>query len=183
MAKSKSKSKVSKAIRKAVSKVTSAVKSAVSNAKQASVSPSVAKATTKVTSPIASSRSLPKTPTYSQSKIPITVAAPKVFTAVPTPLIKKPAPPIIKTQPSSNNSLYTRQTPYSQSQNQTENPDNQQLMDIMSQNSNLQSLYDQLQAQLNSQLEAGQRVNPDLTITPEMTAKFLETATAQLDPY
>jgi len=47
----------------------------------------------------------------------------------------------------------------------------------------LQSALDILTLQVTSSLENGQVVNPDLTITPELTAKFLEQATAKLDPY
>jgi peptidoglycan hydrolase-like protein with peptidoglycan-binding domain len=47
----------------------------------------------------------------------------------------------------------------------------------------LKSLFDQLTLQISTLVEQGQRVNPDLTITPEMTARFLEQATKELDPY
>ncbi len=47
----------------------------------------------------------------------------------------------------------------------------------------LKSLYDQLNLVLEKQQTQGQRVNPDLTISPEMTARFLDEATRELEPY
>ena len=47
----------------------------------------------------------------------------------------------------------------------------------------LKSAFDALTMQISSLVEQGQKVNPDLTITPELTAKFLEQATSELDPY
>ena len=47
----------------------------------------------------------------------------------------------------------------------------------------LKEILDVLQLQLDDKIQSGQRVNPDLTITPELTAKFVEDATKELDPY
>lgn len=47
----------------------------------------------------------------------------------------------------------------------------------------LRSIYDQVTTNLSMMVEQGNRINPDLTITPELTAKFLEDATKELDPY
>lgn len=47
----------------------------------------------------------------------------------------------------------------------------------------LKALYDQLKLQLDQQLERGNRVNPDLSISPKMTQRFLDQASSELSPY
>lgn len=47
----------------------------------------------------------------------------------------------------------------------------------------LKESYDILNLKLQQQLESGKKVNPDLTITPELAQKFVDDATKELDPY
>lgn len=62
-----------------------------------------------------------------------------------------------------------------------ENPEMQKYLDSLT--PELRSMYDQLTMEIKSKVEQGERVNPDLTITPEMTARFMTEASAKLDPY
>lgn len=47
----------------------------------------------------------------------------------------------------------------------------------------LKETLDILRLQLQQKLEEGKKVNPDLTITPELAQKFVNDATSELDPY
>ena len=64
-----------------------------------------------------------------------------------------------------------------------ETPQKNPLEDVVSTVPGLKELLDTLQLQLDEKIQSGQRVNPDLTITPELTAKFVDEATKELDPY
>ena len=57
----------------------------------------------------------------------------------------------------------------------TDNPQNNQLYNTLT--PELKSLFDTLTMQISSMVESGKKVNPDLTITPEMTARFLKETT------
>lgn len=63
------------------------------------------------------------------------------------------------------------------------NPELKRLQDLVATIPELKSALDIVNLKLAEKVESGQKVNPDLTITPELTAKFLEQATSELDPY
>ena len=47
----------------------------------------------------------------------------------------------------------------------------------------LKEASDILRLQIDTQIEQGKKVNPDLTITPELAQKFVDQASSELDPY
>lgn len=63
------------------------------------------------------------------------------------------------------------------------NPQLKALEDAVATIPELKATIDALRLSITSKVEQGQKVNPDLQITPEMTARFLEEATNELDPY
>ena len=58
-----------------------------------------------------------------------------------------------------------------------------QLEDVVGTIPGLKELMDTLLLQIDTQMEQGKKVNPDLTITPELAQKFVDQASTELDPY
>lgn len=62
-------------------------------------------------------------------------------------------------------------------------PTTKSLEDVVSTVPELKQILDVLSLQIDSKIQQGEKVNPDLTITPEVAQKFLDQATSELEPY